>query len=420
MRLTCSRARVCTALGAIFGTLTMASPAALAQIAAPLFPPAPAYPCSAQVCLTPHTKVKGDVGADNFHALYSASCEGTNMVVTQHAPLSGNGCLWNFPAAYDFSTPDRYIYIAAWSDDHVAQGLLHDLKFNGEKAFSGSPAWRVYATGVDRDTCAEAPTPAEMKAWITTACSTNAWVPTVTNGPTNTFAGIASWDMVTTWYPLPEISDEAQWTWFDSGLCGGFPQPFVGDCNHSELLIFRLQVSHVRGYISADNAFNVYTADDAVENPRLTFRGTGCNWASSKSICFTTTDRYIYVFAWSDHMARQGLIHDLRRNGVNMFSDAPGWTVAPTGINLAGCSIVAPVIAAAQIWAANTGSSWVSKTVGATNGTLWPLLPCISALARWTWYESGSCPHANSPFAPGCDHDEFLMFRHELFSRCDC
>jgi hypothetical protein len=381
-------------------------------------PPQHVQPC---VLLCPGcVEISGSVACDNFHSVYTANCEGPSMSVTQQ----GTGCLWSTPTVYDFTTCDRYLYIAAWSDDNNAQGLLHDLVLtsNGtETIYSDNPAWRVYPVGSDLDLCGQAPTPAQIATAVQTACSTNGWR-TVTVGPRNALgAGGVGGASGYPWSPVA-VNAQARWTWFNS-TGGALPVPFTPGADHGEFLLFRLELNRISGFISADNYFNLFTGDDenAGANMRLTFRDVGCTWSQPTGVCFVTADRYLYVLAWSDQLVQQGLIHDLRLNGTPIYSQDPAWTVRPSAMPWPGatCVVLAPT-------PAQVSGIGALKSIGPANlvtsaGSLWPRLECIARAARWTWFQSGTCPGPASPFRPGCNHGEVLSFRRPIATDgCAC
>ncbi len=181
--------------------------------------------------------VHGEVTADNFYAIYT----GTDTSVTLIGGSDpGNGICQ--PESYSFTTTDRYLYIAAWSDDLVAQGLLHDLRMNGMSIFSGSAGWQVCPTGVNLNAVGETPSTTDLLGSIQGCDNSNLWVTPTSGGPNGTFN-------TPTWCggPVPNISTSAQWVWHESNNCGGggLPSPFVPECNHDEYLIFRLDVQAI-------------------------------------------------------------------------------------------------------------------------------------------------------------------------------
>ena len=179
------------------------------------------------------TLIQGEVTADNSFALYTGSKNNANTV------WWAGGSEWGQPVSFNFKTSDSTLYIAAWSDDGSAQGLLQDLKAKGNRLLDKN--WEVFATGIDLDSVnSPSPTLAELTAQINIAnadagnpnTTSGGWVP-VTIGGSN---GIQPWG------DLSSIDDDASWMWYDSGKQGGTLAPFRGGFDHDEYLIFRASV----------------------------------------------------------------------------------------------------------------------------------------------------------------------------------
>lgn len=364
-------------------------------------------------CRTP-IAVEGDIAADNFYGFYSASCEKPFMTMTQH----GSGCETQIaPDAYSFVTNDHYFYIVAWSDDVQAQGLLHDLSFAGEEAFSGSPSWSVFATGLSRDTCGDAPSKGLIAEQVVLANDTSGWQAT-TIGPLNKNPDLGAYD----WSPHPQISDQAHWVWYDDGSCPGPLPPFRFGCDASEFLIFRIVVNTFVGRATADNFLNVFTADSEGPDMRVTFRGSHCSWYTAETFVITTTDSIVYLVAWSDDNVQQGLLFNFVENGNLTLSSQAGWQVSPTDADLDSCTAMSTATLAALVQTAVQGATFVVPTQGGFNdGTFhWQEVLGIFQSARWIWYYDIGCPGAGQPFASGCDHGEALIFRRQIGLQCDC
>lgn len=186
--------------------------------------------------------VQTEINVDNFAAVFSGNAAGTSLTLHQSGIIGPQVAL---PISGAFNTTDDYLYIAAWSDDGVQQGLLIDVTINGNLTQSGDPAWDVFASGVDMDV-AGAPTLATMTAQIGIANGGGGpslgWVaPTIGGNNTGTFPPTNPWVAVGTILP------SSQWMWYDSGkdtVSGGlgFAVPFRLGFDHDEFLIFRLPV----------------------------------------------------------------------------------------------------------------------------------------------------------------------------------
>jgi hypothetical protein len=188
-------------------------------------------------------------------------------------------------------------------------------------------------------------------------------------------------------------------------------------------------VHNVQGDVTADNWYRLYTAD--FEGPGMMVTDRGGN-TQTPDICgaeaynFTTTDNNLYVAAWSDDWMAQGLLHDLQVDAAPIFSGTAGWQVCPTGTNLDDGTAPTTSALAAAIQHCNEHNLWVAPFAfpqgvgnnGVFNTYLWcsAAVPNINVAALWTWNKSGNplCGGANSPFEPGCNHGEYLIFRHKL------
>jgi hypothetical protein len=181
--------------------------------------------------------INGHFTCDNSYAVYVGT---QAAVVTKVLPATGDG-ISNSNATQIFTGEDvtftansgDYFYLIAWSDDSAVQGLIGE--FSGTNTiFTGNAAWEVYATGKNYGN-GQAPTASEINNHITSANSANAWKATAV-GPTNAnssqiYAGASN-------LKVANISDDANWIWYDSGRNGGH-SPFLG-FNHDEFLIFRI------------------------------------------------------------------------------------------------------------------------------------------------------------------------------------
>lgn len=173
--------------------------------------------------------VQATVTADNHYALYSVNGGSINFVGRNEVgPVGEPGTYnWSVAETWNFQTDD-VIYIAAWSDDFFAQGLLGEFNVaGGPTIYTGNPVWQVYRTGIDRDGTDPAPSTAEMSAQIAFATANNLFRPTSV-GQLNTPAA-------TPWGQIADIDSEARWIWAD------VPEgqdPFSPGQNWGEYLIF--------------------------------------------------------------------------------------------------------------------------------------------------------------------------------------
>jgi hypothetical protein len=391
--------------------------------------------------------VQGDLIADNWAMVLTGPANGTPL-----SPIVPPGVVGGPnapPQVYSFTTSDDYLYIVAWSDDYSQQGLLHDLSANGLTLWSSDASlyldtWDVYATGDDLDTGTgpSVPDVSAIEAQIIIANAgtggagtSGTWVDPAVGGindglfpPGNPWI----WPEV-----LANIATEAHWIWYDSGnddpnTAGGGPVPFRPGFDHDEYLIFRTCLSctevTINGSLAVDNWAMLLTGDP--NGDTLTPAGGvvgGPNLVHSYS--FNTQDEVLYIVAWSDEVAQQGLLHDLSADGFPLWSDAAFfypivWEVYATGDDRdtgTGPSVLAiqDQIAIANLGLGGPGTSgtWVDPAVGGINdgtfppGNPWSPPGPIAMQAHWIWHDSGNQTSVNAPFQPWFEHDEYLIFR---------
>ena len=177
---------------------------------------------------------------DNAYAIYYGdSVSATAMLGSATNLLAAD--IWSVEV-YSLTVPDiSNIYIAAWSDDSVIQGVLADFQntTSGGQVLSGDPIWEVTATGINLDNVSPPPTLAQLTTEILNAnAGTNpssGWVPNTPSALTNVAGGIHGG-------AIGGIDDDARWMWYDSGLDSSPDAPFDG-FNHNEYLIFRIPVT---------------------------------------------------------------------------------------------------------------------------------------------------------------------------------
>jgi hypothetical protein len=100
------------------------------------------------------------------------------------------------------------------------------------------------------------------------------------------------------------------------------------------------------------------------------------NWSLPETFSFSAKPGdYIYVAAWSDHAAAQGLIGQFTINGQTILTNTSEWQVTFTGINLGDFS---PAPTDAELLAQFALANW--QTVGYS-------LPQGSA--PWSFYQPG-------------------------------
>ncbi len=168
--------------------------------------------------------------ADNHYSIYATVGGefvkvGGNETGAAGAPGRYN---WSMAEAFTFDTSDP-IYIAAWSDDATAQGLLAEIDAGDlGTIYSGDARWQVFATGIDLDTGAPHPLATDVAAQIAMADANSWW-----DSP---FVGEYNGQGTLPWAKIADISEDARWMW--NATDGG--DALRGGKNHDEYLIFRL------------------------------------------------------------------------------------------------------------------------------------------------------------------------------------
>jgi MYXO-CTERM domain-containing protein len=156
------------------------------------------------------------------------TAHGGNELGSGGAPGTYN---WSEAESYSFNTVGGFLYIAAWSDDSIAQGLIADILINGNDYSSGHPAWEVYRTNDNRGDNDPHPTTTAMENYVGFADANNLWeLPAVgdLNGQQAPWATVAGINMGT-----------ARWMWVANP--NQF-NPFEPGSGFGEMLIFRIAV----------------------------------------------------------------------------------------------------------------------------------------------------------------------------------
>lgn len=175
--------------------------------------------------------VTATVTADNHYALYSSagstfSYHGGNELGAGGAPGTYN---WSIAEPYTFNAGD-FIYIAAWSDDSVAQGVLGQFNTTSlGDILTGDPRWEVYATNINLGDGSPHPTALAIGGHVTFATANNLWETPFVGG----LNGIAPWGTIA------GVSANANWMWKN---VPGDPDPLQGGSGAAEMLIFRTAV----------------------------------------------------------------------------------------------------------------------------------------------------------------------------------
>lgn len=148
-----------------------------------------------------------------------------------------------------------YLYIAAYSDKGVSQGVLAQFVSGSKTSYTGSTAWQVYATGMNFDLGSGGPSVATINAQIAIANagtgvgnSSHGWVG-LNGGPTGAgYVGklAIGEDNSSSSGTFPQVCPTAigtptKWMWYNAA---GVANPFTGFVP-GEFLIFRLPFSEL-------------------------------------------------------------------------------------------------------------------------------------------------------------------------------
>lgn len=160
--------------------------------------------------------VTGHIAADNAFAVYTGNADGTGLTY-----IGRNTGHWMTTHTFNFEIEGGdYLYLAAWSDNAVAQGIIGDFTTDlGQTLLTGS-TWESHLTFRDiNDLFTYLPPISEVSSEI----GENTWSQ-VTNTLDN---GAGPWGL------RPGISANADWMW------GSAIAPGSG---YGEYQIFRAQV----------------------------------------------------------------------------------------------------------------------------------------------------------------------------------
>lgn len=175
--------------------------------------------------------ITGTITADNHYALYSSlgnafSYHGGNELGAAGSPGQYN---WSMAESYSFSAGD-FLYIAAWSDDSVAQAVLGEFQSASlGTILSGDNRWQVYATDVNLGDGDPHPTAATIAGHVGYADANFLWESIFAGGANGTAP----------WGAIAGVSNNARWMWKN---VPGDPDPTQGGSGAAEMLIFRTVV----------------------------------------------------------------------------------------------------------------------------------------------------------------------------------
>jgi hypothetical protein len=171
------------------------------------------------------------ITADNHYAVYSTSGSQINYVGGNEIWAGGSEGRYNWSVAesWSFQTGSEF-YIAAWSDNSVAQGVLAQIFTAGGKSLhSGNAAWQVFASGVEAGNGTLHPTAGWITDQVNFADTNGAWE--------NPFVG--GGNGLRPWSKIAGVTDDAKWSWWNNP---DKENPLMGGTGAGELLIFRVAV----------------------------------------------------------------------------------------------------------------------------------------------------------------------------------
>lgn len=175
--------------------------------------------------------VAGVITADNHYALYTStggafSYHGGNELGAGGAPGTYN---WSAAESYTFTGGD-VLYIAAWSDDSIAQGVLAQFQVEGMgEILSGDARWQVYGSNINRGDGDPHPDALEIASHVSFADTHMLWE--------TPFVGDANG--AEPWGTIAGITAAAQWMWRDTP---GNADPLHVGSGEGEMLIFRTTI----------------------------------------------------------------------------------------------------------------------------------------------------------------------------------
>ncbi|MBX7195673.1 MAG: hypothetical protein K1X94_26690 [Sandaracinaceae bacterium] len=159
------------------------------------------------------------------------------------------------------ATAEDYLYIVAWSDDGVTQGVIGQFVADGVGSdyFTGAGGWEVCATGMDFDTRAGDPSPdralveAQIAACNSGSGQSGGWVDqsgrdghALVVGEANDPTPGGSFPPICTAGRGDSIGADARWIWYDDDTStGGDPFHSSDPSGGGEFLIFRLQIQEL-------------------------------------------------------------------------------------------------------------------------------------------------------------------------------
>lgn len=263
--------------------------------------------------------------ADNAYGLgYGTAGEITHyfgIVENLTAGQIFSGPVGNGPEAYTLqdADPGGYLYILAWSDDAVSQGVLGQLRVDGHPAYyTGQGDWEVFATGIDLDipVGGGGPPVAAINGQIAIALAgtgpastSGLWVGT-TGGALGNLAFGEDNSSAGGDFPVAALIDPAaRWMWFNRspGVLNAFR-----DGNHKEALLFRLPLAKVPGVTV--EAFGIAhaplgSASIGINEEGVHLTGLAPDGTGGLEVLLEPSLRWSYVLADAGFPQDRGIVH---------------------------------------------------------------------------------------------------------------
>lgn len=172
--------------------------------------------------------ISGSITADNHYALFSSSGSIFSYHGGNELGYGGDPGTYNWSMAENYSfEAGEFLYIAAWSDDAVAQGVLAQFQSDTlGTILSGDPRWQVFGTTINRGDDDAHPGEIEIAAHVAYADKHASWETPFVGGDNG----------VTPWGNIVGIDDDAHWMWMNSP---GDSDPLNGGSGGSEMLVYR-------------------------------------------------------------------------------------------------------------------------------------------------------------------------------------
>ncbi len=175
--------------------------------------------------------INATITADNHYALYTSSGDEITLIGRNEMGAGGSSGTynWSAPETWAFEAGE-YIYIAAWSDDAVAQGVLAKMQSVNDTFHSGDTRWEVLASGENLGDGSPAPSTSDIAAQVAFADANNTWETPFVGGGN----GISPWGTIA------GVGNDSNWMW---RTFGDDLNPLLGGANAEEYLIFRMPTS---------------------------------------------------------------------------------------------------------------------------------------------------------------------------------